>query len=138
MLILDRLLQAFGFSKDSTQLNLELETQLVDSLQDLAERERRSEKELASEMLMHALAQRDAAETRLETWHTLSPREQQVAALTCLGFTNREIAYQLVISVETAKTHVRNTLRKFSLHSKMELRYALRDWDFEAWRKSGL
>ncbi len=134
MLILDRLLQAFGFSKDSTQLNLELETQLVDSLQDLAERERRSEKELASEMLMRALAQRDAAEIRLETWHTLSPREQQVAALTCLGFTNREIAYQLIISTETVKTHVRNTLRKFNLHSKMELRYALRDWDFEAWR----
>ncbi len=134
MLILDRLLQAFGFSKDSTQLSLELETQLVDSLQDLAERERRSEKELASEMLMRALAQRDAAEIRLETWHTLSPREQQVAALTCLGFTNREIAYQLIISTETVKTHVRNTLRKFNLHSKMELRYALRDWDFEAWR----
>jgi DNA-binding NarL/FixJ family response regulator len=134
MLILDRLLQAFGFSKDSTQLNLELETQVVDSLQDLAERERRSEKELASEMLMHALAQRDAAEISLETWHSLSPREQQVAALTCLGFTNREIAYQLTISTETVKTHVRNTLHKFNLHSKMELRYALRDWDFEAWR----
>ena len=138
MLILDRLLQAFGLSKISTQLNLELETQLVDSLQNLAERERRPEKELAAEMLTHALAQRDEAEVRLETWHTLSPREQQVAALTCLGFTNREIAYQLVISIETVKTHVRNTLRKFNLHSKMELRYALRDWDFEAWRKSGL
>ena len=138
MFIFDRLLQAFRLSKIPNQLNLELEAQLVDSLQNLAERERRPKKELAAEMLAHALAQRDAAETRLETWHTLSPREQQVAALTCLGFTNREIAYQLVISVETAKTHVRNTLRKFNLHSKMELRYALRDWDFEAWRKSGL
>ncbi len=138
MLILDRLLQAFRPSKIPNQLNLELEVQLVDSLRDLAKRERRPEKELAAEMLTHALAQRDEAEVRLETWHTLSPREQQVAALTCLGFTNREIAYQLVISVETAKTHVRNTLRKFNLRSKMELRYALRDWDFGAWRKIGL
>jgi len=80
MLILDRLLQVFGLSKVSTQLNLELETQLADSLQNLAERERRPEKELAAEMLTHALAQRDAAEVRLETWHTLSPREQQIAA----------------------------------------------------------
>jgi two-component system nitrate/nitrite response regulator NarP len=63
----------------------------------------------------------------------LSPREQQVVALTCLNLTNRQIAAKLVITPETAKTHVRNILRKFNLHSKVELREALSDWDFSDW-----
>jgi DNA-binding CsgD family transcriptional regulator len=56
-----------------------------------------------------------------------------VAALTRLNFTNRQIAARLMITPETAKTHVRNVLRKFDLHSKAELRRALADWDFSAW-----
>jgi DNA-binding CsgD family transcriptional regulator len=69
----------------------------------------------------------------LARWGFLSAREQQVAALTCLNFTNRQIAARLRITPETAKTHVRNVLRKFDLHSKAELRRALADWDFSAW-----
>ena len=66
-------------------------------------------------------------------WQMLSPREQQVAVLTCQNFTNRQIAARLMITPETAKSHVRNVLRKFGLKSKAELRRALADWDFSAW-----
>ncbi len=130
----NRLLQALGISKASTQLSFEVETNLIHSLQDLAERERRPEDEIAAELLTYALKQRDVAEVQLRRWRSLSPREQQVTALICLGYTNREIANRLVISVETAKTHVRNTLHKFDLRSKVELRQALSDWDFSAWQ----
>jgi DNA-binding CsgD family transcriptional regulator len=56
-----------------------------------------------------------------------------VTALTCLGYTNRQIAARLVLSPETVKTHLRNVLRKFDLPTKAELRRALADWDFGDW-----
>ena len=67
--------------------------------------------------------------------HSLTPREQDVAALACLGYTNRQIAARLGISPDTVKTHVRNLLHKFELHSKDELRSLLQDWDFSAWEE---
>ena len=60
-------------------------------------------------------------------------REQQIAALACMNYTNRQIAAHLFISPETVKTHMRNVLRKFDLHSKAELRQTLGDWDFSSW-----
>ena len=56
-----------------------------------------------------------------------------MGALVCLGYTNRQIAARLVISVETVKSHIRNILYKFNLHSKRELGLLLGDWDFSAW-----
>ena len=65
-----------------------------------------------------------------QQWETLTPREKCVAALGCLGYTNNQIAQRLTISQNTVKTHVRNVLRKFKLHSKDELRQYLNEWDF--------
>jgi DNA-binding CsgD family transcriptional regulator len=67
-------------------------------------------------------------------WYSLSPREQQVAALICLNYTSRQIAARLRISPETVKTHTRNLLSKFDLRTRVELRELLADWDFSAWR----
>lgn len=110
-----------------------LDESLLQFVQELAEREQRPEAEVASDLLAFALAQHDVDEDLLALWKTLTPREQQVAALVCLGFKNLEIARRLLISAETVKTHVRNILRKFRLHSKAELRIALYGWDFSAW-----
>jgi len=128
-----KLLHALGFQRSSGTLTFNLEGYLLESLQDLADQEQRSESELAAELLAYALAQRDAAVVNLERWRSLSPREQQVVALVCQDYTNQQIAARLVISPETVKTHVRNAARKFGLHSKAELRQALGDWDFSAW-----
>ncbi len=119
-------------------LNLKVDRSLIQSLENLAQREQRAEKELAAELLSMALVQRKTAEINLARWEALSPREQQVAALVCLGFTNRQIADHLVLSHETVKTHVRNVLYKFDLRSKAELRQALADWDFSAWQNLNL
>jgi DNA-binding CsgD family transcriptional regulator len=57
-------------------------------------------------------------------------------AYTCLGYTNNQIAVQLGLSVETVKTHVGNLLVKFGLHSKVELRMTLSEWDFRGWERN--
>ncbi|MGW8250801.1 MAG: LuxR C-terminal-related transcriptional regulator, partial [Anaerolineales bacterium] len=44
----------------------------------------------------------------------------------------------LMISPETVKTHIRNVLSKFKLHSKHELRENLIDWDFSAWAEANV
>ena len=42
----------------------------------------------------------------------LTPREAEVLTLVARGYTNREIAATLVISVKTASVHVSHILRK--------------------------
>lgn len=66
-------------------------------------------------------------------WQKLSPRQQEVAALICLGFTNRQVAARLHLSPETIKTHVRTLLTKFDLPNRRSLRLALAGWDFRDW-----
>jgi two-component system response regulator NreC len=132
MTIWQRILRVLGYAPPS-RLAFHADEELLQSLQTIAEREQRHTGEIASELLSSALAQRQVDDGLVARWRFLSPREQQVAALTCLNFTNRQIAARLMITPDTAKTHVRNVLRKFDLHSKAELRRALADWDFSAW-----
>ena len=103
------------------------------ALQELADQEQRPAEEVHADLLAAALAQQHTHHERWQRWQFLSPREQQVTALCCLRYTNRQIAARLCVSVETVKTHMHNILVKFSLHSKAELRLALTDWDFSAW-----
>jgi len=111
----------------------ELDQPLAEALQHFAEMERRPQEEVAAALLSAALAQRQNAEVNLRRWRSLSTREQQAVALICLGYTNSQIAARLVLSPETVKTHVRNALRKFGVHSRAELRQLLAEWDFSAW-----
>jgi DNA-binding NarL/FixJ family response regulator len=50
----------------------------------------------------------------------LSTRERQVLALVAKGKKTAEIAELLVISPETARTHVQNVLAKLGFHSRLE------------------
>lgn len=112
---------------------VKLDDRLSLALAQLAEEEEQALDELGQDMLHFALKHRRAAAENLATWKSLTPRERQVTALTCLGHTNKEIARHLVISPATVKTHLRNAKRKFGLRSKLELRNALADWDFSDW-----
>jgi len=69
-------------------------------------------------------------------WATLTPREREVATLVCKRnghkhYTNPQIADKLGISRETVKIHVRHILSKFDLHSKVELRRALKGFNYQ-------
>jgi len=59
--------------------------------------------------------------------HDLSEREAEVLRLVAWGYTNKEIASYLTISVKTVETHKANILEKLDLRSRVEMvRYALR------------
>ena len=60
----------------------------------------------------------------------LTPRETEVLRLTAWGYSNKEIASRLVLSVKTVEVHKTNGMRKLGMNSRLQLvRYALlRDW----------
>ncbi len=127
-----RVLHRLGLVRpERISFDLQLSDRLT--LRELARREQRSSQEVAADLLTDALVRRQAADEHLSRWRTLSPREQEVVALICLGHTTRQMAVRLQISSETVNTHVYNALRKFGIRRRADLRQALADWDFSAW-----
>ena len=56
----------------------------------------------------------------------LTPREKEVLTYIAEGYTNREIAEELFISVKTVDRHRENIMQKLNLHNRVELvRYAI-------------
>lgn len=56
----------------------------------------------------------------------LTPREQEVLTYIAEGYTNREIAEALIISIKTVDRHRENIMQKLNLHSRVELvKYAI-------------
>jgi DNA-binding NarL/FixJ family response regulator len=51
----------------------------------------------------------------------LTPREREVLRLIARGYTYREVARELVLSVKTIETHVSNVLHKLQLSNRNEL-----------------
>jgi DNA-binding NarL/FixJ family response regulator len=115
-----------------------MDEELVESLREMAHNQRRPKEALAADLLSEALLRRQEEEMKLERWRSLSPREQEIVALVCLTYTNRQIAERLVISPETVKTHVANVLRKYDLRRRSDLRHYLDNWDFSAWDPPGV
>jgi DNA-binding CsgD family transcriptional regulator len=129
-----RILRTLGYAPGSRLIfNLDQETLRI--LHEFADEEDRPPEEMAVELLGQAISRRQVAEANLQRWQRLSPREQQVAVLIRMNYTNRQIAARLMISPETVKSHVRNALNKFGLRSKVQLRQALADWDFGDWEQ---
>jgi len=137
MSIWDRFLYLIGkrSTPDPRTYQLKLSDSLQVTLSTLAQDEGRPEHELIPELLNAGLHQYTANERLWNKWESLSPREKDVAALVCLGYTNREIAALLSISPETVKSRMHIILRKFHIHKRAELRVMLAHWDFSAWQK---
>lgn len=128
-----RLLYRLGFLSDSQVIRFELDEPAQEMLRFMADQQNLTPEEMAEVLLRGALFDRQQAEAQLAAWQMITAREQEVAALTCLGCTNRQIAARLGVSPETVKSHLRSLLRKLGLHSKEELRQALDGLDFSAW-----
>jgi RNA polymerase sigma factor (sigma-70 family) len=73
------------------------------------------------------LSQESATET--EFWsdqvthpalNRLSPREREILSLLAKGWSNRRIAEERSLSLNTVRTHVQNVLVKLGVHSKLE------------------
>jgi DNA-binding NarL/FixJ family response regulator len=50
----------------------------------------------------------------------LTPREKQILALVVMGYTNREIADQLVVAESTVKSHLFSAFRRLGVRSRSE------------------
>jgi DNA-binding NarL/FixJ family response regulator len=81
------------------------------------------------ELLSNVLAQRSQTHENYQRWQ-VSPRAG--VRLACLGYSNAQIGYRLVVSPDTVKTHMRHAMQKFNVSSRKELGMLLRDWDFSA------
>ncbi|GIV64357.1 MAG: LuxR C-terminal-related transcriptional regulator [Chloroflexota bacterium] len=112
-----------------------LDAHLEQSLRQLADQEKRPPEEILQVLIEAGLQYRRQNEEAWQCWKLLTPREQEVAALICLGYTNRQIAARLGVTADTIKTHVRNLLVKFNLRQRSELRERLAGWDFSAWER---
>jgi two-component system nitrate/nitrite response regulator NarL len=71
-------------------------------------------------LLGRLIARRRERDQALRLVARLTPREREVLALLALGADNAGIAQPLVISPETARTHVQNVLGKLGVHSRLE------------------
>lgn len=61
-----------------------------------------------------------ATVTAAPTKAGLTEREQQVLRLMAAGLSNAEIAAELVLGLETIKTHVRNVLARLAVRDRVQ------------------
>ena len=67
-----------------------------------------------------------AARATHEQSATLSPREEEVVRLIAWGFSNKEIAGRLELSVKTVETHKANAMQKLGMRSRIDVvRFAI-------------
>jgi DNA-binding NarL/FixJ family response regulator len=120
----------------SSKLKVHLDEDSLDMLDELVQGQAYDVEQLATDLLTKAIHEYYQATTeKVHLWESLSERQQQVAALVCLRYTNDQIAKKLHISPYTVKTHVSDILRKFNVRSRYQLGYMLRRWNFSSFDK---
>jgi len=134
MSIWRKLLSLIGLRPVSAPRKYQVSESMQVTLTTLAKYEGRPEDELIQDLVAAGLTQYYESEDLWRKWNSLTPREQDVAALVCIGFTNREIAVRLNFSLDTVKSRLRNILRKFNIHNRTDLRAMMAGWDFSAWQ----
>ena len=135
MSIWRRLLNWIGLRPKSGSRTYEISETLQVTLSTIAKHEGRPEHELLPDILAAGLSQYVTKDKLWNRWQSLSPREREVAALACLGHTNREIAKRLNISPETVKVRLQRVMMKYGVTSRSQLRMLLQEWDFSDWEK---
>ena len=95
----NRLLIRLRLKPDSGTRYFKLDKNLRLALVDLADQEQRPAEELQADLLATAVAQRYTHNELWQRWESLSPRERDVTAFTCLGYTNRQIAARLRLAL---------------------------------------
>ncbi|KRF44123.1 response regulator [Paenibacillus sp. Soil787] len=81
----------------------------------------------ATKRLMNEYIERLKQGENTDTFASLSEREKEVLALIAKGFSNKEIAEQLIISVKTVESHKSNVMEKLGLKTRPELvKYAVK------------
>lgn len=130
---------AFGIDETKQKIGQVLVSKQLHAydLQRVGQDEYRTIVEVANELIGHALYDHQLAASSLQTWQQLTQREREITALIWLGLTNPQIAERLLISPNTVKTHVKNILNKFNVHSKKSLSKLLAGLDLSDWANLG-
>ncbi len=131
MSIWQRLFGKIGKHPKSGSRKYEISESLQVTLTTIAKHEGRPENELLPDILEAGLTQYVSKEGLWNKWDSLTPREQEVAAFACLGYTNREIGKRLHISPETVKVRLQKALSKFGVNTRSQLQMLLNNWNFE-------
>ncbi len=72
--------------------------------------------------LLRAVVERRRRErSERSALEVLTPREREVFTLAARGLTRGQVAHQLIISPDTARTHLQKVMAKLDLHSQAEL-----------------
>ncbi|MFP5299246.1 MAG: helix-turn-helix domain-containing protein, partial [Actinomycetota bacterium] len=72
------------------------------------------------DLLDHLVTKRDAHDAAIKQLSALTRREREVLGLLSGGFDNEGIAGELVISPQTARTHIQNILQKLGVNSRLK------------------
>jgi DNA-binding NarL/FixJ family response regulator len=94
--------------------------ELIDAVRRVGRGELGIPHHLVVELIDRLVARRRDHHDAAQVLSRLTRRERQVVALLADGADNDEIARALVISPETARSHVQNALRKLGVHSRLE------------------
>lgn len=79
---------------------------------------------MTEHLVENAVSRRTARGAPADT--DLSKREQEVLRLIAWGYSNKEIAARLELSVKTVEAHKANAMRRLNIHSRIDIvRYAL-------------
>jgi two-component system response regulator NreC len=117
--------EAFGAGASGYVLKDAVDVELVDAVRAVAAGGRYLHPSLGAEL---ARAEQDA-DRGPQTRHgvPLSKREVDVLRLVSLGYSNREVAEELYISIRTVETHKTHIMQKTGFHARSELTRFARD-----------
>jgi DNA-binding NarL/FixJ family response regulator len=88
---------------------------------------------VANALIQSGLAQRQARETTEQVWQALTPAEQTVIGLICLGYTTRQIASLMAAPLVSVQNNAKTILIKFNVLDRNALRRLFTGWDFSGW-----
>ncbi|NQT73075.1 MAG: response regulator transcription factor [Chloroflexi bacterium] len=81
----------------------------------------------AAAVLIDECQQHTTTEDEKDPYHQLTDREREVLKLVAEGYTAKEIAEMLVISVRTAESYKTSMMQKLDIHNKTDLiKFAIR------------
>jgi DNA-binding NarL/FixJ family response regulator len=116
--------QAFSVGVDGYLLKHENSSELLTALATLEAGQKYMSPVLAASGAGQAMTRKKSL---IEEQWELTPREQQILRMIAEGYSNREIAGALNISVFTSRKHRQNLMHKLGLHNSAEITaYAIR------------
>ncbi|MGH2784268.1 MAG: response regulator [Actinomycetota bacterium] len=95
-------------------------TELIEAARAVSRGETLIPRQMLGPLLARLIRRRRQQDEALTMIERLTRREREILALLAQGADNQTIAQQLVISPETARTHIQKVLGKLRVHSRLE------------------